>query len=71
MVQTTNTRRTMAAKKSAAIASIAVRLAKEADDIMYTKLGKYKKLHIAMKQAIFKKYKTRATSQWHEHQSQN
>ena len=64
MVQTTFIKRSREAKKNAGVAAIAMDLAKKNNDIFWKKANKAKKLLIASRMAINKKYKQQATQQW-------
>lgn len=71
MVQTTVTRRTREAKKSAGVSVIAMKMAKDAGDIQQKKAAKFKKLFMAAKAAVLKKYGTRAKTEWMQKQNQS
>jgi len=64
MTQTSMVRRSREAKKNAAIAVIAMKLAKDADDIQQKKAARFKKLFLAAKEAILRKYGPRAKVAW-------
>ena len=69
MVQQSLIKRTREAKKNAAIAVIAMKMAKDNGDVYQKKAAKFKKLFIAAKQAILKKYALRARQEWMKRQS--
>ena len=69
MVQQSMVKRTREAKKNAAIAAIATKMAKDNGDVLYKKSQKFKKLFFAAKAAISKKYFARARSAWTAQQS--
>jgi len=71
MVHQSMVKRTTEAKKNAAIAALSMKLAKDKGDILQKKAEKYKKLFIAAKQAIIKKYGPMARQEWVKQQSQN
>ena len=68
-VQQTMVKRTREAKKNAGVAAIAMKLAKDSDDMFYKKAAKFKKLFVAAKVAIGKKYGPRAKQEWMKKQS--
>ena len=69
MTQTSMVKRTKEAKKNAAISVIAMKMAKDSGDIQQKKAAKFKKLFLAAKQAILKKYGPRAKVEWTKQQS--
>jgi len=69
MVQTTVTKRTREAKKNAGVSVIAMKMAKDAGDIQQKKAARFKKMFIAAKEAILKKYGTRAKTEWMKKQN--
>ena len=69
MTQSSLVKRTREAKKNAAVAVIAMKLAKDADDIQQKKAAKFKKLFLASKEAILRKYGPRAKIAWTKKQS--
>jgi hypothetical protein len=69
MVQTTVTKRTREAKKNAGVSVIAMRMAKEAGDMQQKKAARFKKLFMAAKAAILKKYGVRAKAEWMKKQN--
>jgi hypothetical protein len=69
MVQQTMVKRTREAKKNAAVSVIAMRLAKDKDDVIWKKASKFKKLFVAAKEAINKKYGQRASIEWMKKQN--
>jgi len=71
MVQQSLVKRTREAKRNAAVSVIAMRLAKEKDDIIWKKASKFKKLFVAAKDAINKKYGQRASIEWMKKQNEN
>jgi len=64
MIQNSQVKRTVEAKKAAGVASLANKLARDKDDIEYRKAAKYKKLFVAAKEAILRKYGGRAKQEW-------
>lgn len=69
MTQTSMVRRSREAKKNAAVSVIAMRLAKQAGDVQQKKAARFKKLFVAAKQAILRKYEPRAKVEWTKKQS--
>ena len=69
MTQTSMVRRSREAKKNAAVSVIAMKLAKEAGDIQQKKAARFKKLFVAAKQAILRKYEPRARVEWTKKQA--
>jgi hypothetical protein len=69
MTQTSMVRRTRESKKNAAIAVIAMKMAKDAGDIQQKKAARFKKLFVAAKVAIARKYGPRAKVEWTKNQS--
>ena len=69
MVQTTVTKRTREAKKNAGVSVIAMKMAKDAGDIQQKKAARFKKLFLAAKEAILKKYGVRAKTEWMKKQN--
>lgn len=69
MTQTSMVKRTKEAKKNAAVSVIAMKMAKDAGDIQQKKAAKFKKLFLAAKKAILKKYGPRAKVEWTKQQS--
>lgn len=69
MVQTSMTMRTHAAKKNAALAAIAVSIAKRKQDVLYFKMKKYRKLWKDTKDQIVQKYGPQALQQWSKNQA--
>ena len=70
MTQTTMVKRSREAKKNAAISVIAMKLAKDAEDPQQKKAARFKKLFLAAKIAINKKYGPRARTEWTKNQSE-
>jgi len=64
MQQSTMVKRSSEAKKNAAIASIAMQLAKTKNDVLSEKASKHKKLLTAAREAILKKYGPQARSEY-------
>jgi hypothetical protein len=64
-------RRTREAKKNSAISVIAMKLAKDNNDIQQKKAARFKKLFLAAKEAILKKYGPRAKIEWTKKQAVN
>ena len=62
-------RRTRESKKNAAVAVIAMKMAKDNSDIQQKKAARFKKMFVAAKQAILKKYGPRAKVEWTKQQS--
>ena len=62
--QTTFVKRTRDAKKNSGVAAIATRLAKANNDILWKKSTRGKKMFIAAKAAILKKYGMLAKVEW-------
>ena len=69
MAQASMTIRSYQAKKNAALAAIAVGLARKNNDVMYHKLRKYRKLWKDTKNQILMKYAGQATQKWAQNQS--
>lgn len=61
--------RSYAAKRNAALAAIAVSIAKKNNDVLYHKLKKYRKLWKDTKNQILMKYQSAAMQQWARNQS--
>ncbi len=70
MTQTTMVRRSREAKKASAVSVIAMKMAKDADDPQQKKAARFKKLFVAAKIAINKKYGPRAKTEWTKRQGQ-
>lgn len=70
MTQTSMVRRSREAKKNAAVSVIAMKIAKDNNDMQWKKASRFKKLFVAAKQAIAKKYGPRAKVEWTKKQSQ-
>ncbi|RLA81937.1 MAG: hypothetical protein DRG78_08405 [Epsilonproteobacteria bacterium] len=70
MTQTTMVRRSREAKKASAVSVIAMKLAKDAEDPQQKKAARFKKLFVAAKEAILKKYGPRAKTEWTRKQGQ-
>ena len=68
-VQQSMMMRSMQAKKNAALAAIAVSIARSRDDVLYHKLKKYRKLWKDTKNQILQKYSGLAMQQWAKKQS--
>lgn len=71
MTQTSMTTRSRESKKNAAIAAIAVSLARKNNDIMFGKLKKYRKMWKATKELVLRKYQSKALQEWSKQQSQS
>jgi len=69
MVQTSNVKRTMTAKKNAGVATLAMKIAKDKMDVDWKKASKYKKLFVSAKEAVLRKFKGRAIQEWTKTQS--
>ena len=69
MVQTSLVRRSREAKKASAVSVIAMKMAKDAEDPQQKKAARFKKLFVAAKQAIIKKYGPRARVSWTKNQN--
>ncbi len=69
MTQTSMVRRSREAKKNAAVSVIAMKMARDSDDVQYKKASRFKKLFVAAKIAIGKKYGPRAKVEWTKKQS--
>lgn len=63
-VQTSMTMRTHEAKKNAALAAIAVSIARTRQDVLYFKLKKYRALWKDTKNQIVAKYGSAAMQKW-------
>lgn len=63
-IQTTFIKRTKEAKMNAAIAAIAAKLAKTNNDVLWQKSNKAKRLFMASKAGILKKYGPQARIEW-------
>lgn len=63
-IQSSFVKRTREAKMNAAIAAIASKLAKQNNDILWQKSNRSKRLFIASKNAIIKKYGPQARVEW-------
>ena len=63
-IQTSFIKRTKEAKMNASIAAIAAKLAKTNNDILWQKSNRAKKLFIASKAGILKKYGPQARVEW-------
>lgn len=63
-IQTSFVKRTKEAKMNAGIAAIAAKLAKTNNDILWQKSNRAKKLFIASKVGILKKYGPQARVEW-------
>jgi len=70
-VQTSMTMRTHAAKKNAALAAIAVSIARTRNDVLYAKLKKYRGLWKDTKNQILAKYQSAAMQKWAKNQAKN
>jgi len=68
-VQQSMTMRTYAAKRNAALAAIAVSIARRNNDVLYHKLKKYRKLWKDTKNQILMKYQSAAMQQWAKKQA--
>jgi len=68
-VQQSMVMRSMQAKKNAALAAIAVSIARQKNDVLYHKLKKYRKLWKDTKNQIVQKYGSAATQKWAQNQS--
>jgi len=71
MVQTTMVKRSREAKKNAAVSVIAMKLAKESEDMQWKRASKFKKLFVAAKEAINKKYGSRARAEYIKKQAKS
>jgi len=69
MVQTSQVKRTLEAKRNAGVAVLAMKLAKDKSDADWRKANKYKKLFVAAKQAVLRKFKGRALQEWQKQQA--
>jgi len=69
MVQNSQIKRTVEAKRAAGVAALANKIARDKNDVAYRKASKYKKLFVAAKQAILRKYGGRARQEWMKLQS--
>jgi len=65
----TMTKRTKEAKKNAGVAVMAMKLAKDKDDMQWKKANKFKKLFVAAKKAVLLKYGVRAKQEWMKKQN--
>ncbi len=61
--------RSFAAKKNAAINSIAVSISRSRNDVLYMKLRKYRALWKETKDQIVQKYSSQALSKWAQNQA--
>ncbi len=61
--------RSHAAKKNAAVAAIAVSIARTRNDVLYMKLKKYRTLWKDTKDQILQKYQSAAISKWAQNQA--
>jgi hypothetical protein len=68
-VQTSMTMRTLEAKRNAALAAIAVSIARSRNDVLYHKLRKYRKLWKDTKNQILQKYSSAAMQRWAKNQA--
>jgi len=68
-VQQSMSMRTIEAKRNAALAAIAVSIARSRNDVLYHKLRKYRKLWKDTKNQIVQKYSGLAMQQWAKKQS--
>ncbi len=57
------------AKKNAAIAAIAVSIARSRNDVLYAKMKKYRNLWKETKNQILQKYSSAALSKWAQNQA--
>ena len=67
-IQTTMVKKTKEAKRSSAVGVIAMNMAKQNDDMLWRKANKFKQLFVAAKEAILKKYGSRARTSWNNKQ---
>ncbi len=65
----TMTKRTREAKRNAGIAVMAMKLAKDNQDVQWKKANKFKKLFVAAKAAVLTKYGVRAKTEWMKKQN--
>jgi hypothetical protein len=68
-VQQSMVMRSMEAKRNAALAAIAVSIARSKNDVLYHKLKKYRALWKDTKNQILSKYSGQAMQKWAKNQS--